>query len=443
MFLKRKSSVLLGSLHHYARSLFQLIILTSFFITSIFLEAKALQVDIKGDAALLINADSGAILLEKNAFTSFYPASATKIATALYVLELKRNELELPITAQSEALASISQEKKRRLGYREGAAYWLEPDASNIGLKLSEVMSLHNLLKGMLIRSGGDAANVLAHEVGGSIPNFMEGLNAYLKEIGCQDTYFSNPHGLHDPKHLSTANDLALITRKALQDPTFCEMVSQKAFNRPKTNKQPAGTFLQTNRLLRPGRFYYSKAIGVKTGYHSKAKNTFIGAARHLDRTLIVVLLGYPDRNTLFQEAIHLFEMAFNEAKIKRIYLKSGPQLFKKNLLKASEPVETYLDKELCFEYYPAEDPLARCFLSWDSIALPILKNQRVGELQLISERGELLDKSPLLASKDIYLKWPHNWIFYFSSNFWKLVLISGFFVLIVMVFVLRRFGKR
>lgn len=422
---------------------FFLNILTLLSISPVFLQGNALEFDIKGEAALLINADTGAILLEKNAFAPFYPASATKIATALYVLKLKRDELGLPVTAHREALSSLTQEQKRRLNYADAAAYRLEPDASNIAIKTSEVMTYHDLLRGLLIRSGGDAANVLAHEVGGSVSDFMVGLNAYLKEIGCNDTYFSNPHGLHDPKHVSTANDLAQLTRKAMEDPIFSEIVGQKIYNRPKTNKQPAGTFLQTNRLLRPGKFYYPKAIGVKTGYHSKAKNTFIGAARHSGRTLIIVLLGYPDRSALFEDAIHLFDAAFNQPKIKRTYLKSGPQKFQMKLSRANQAVETRLDKSLDCEYYPAEDPHAKCFLSWDHPVLPILKNQRVGELRLISAKGELLALSPLLADKDVDYAWPYSWIAYFTFKQWISGLIVSLLSLLLIAFVARRSSGR
>ena len=243
----------------------------------------------------------------------------------------------------------MTQEAKIRCNFTQ-PPYRLEPDGTHIGIKKGEILTLHDLLKGMLIASGNDASNVIAQALGPSIPKFMEGLNSYLEEIGCRHTHFCNPHGLHDPKHMSTAYDLALITRKALKNSVFCEIVSQPRFMRPKTNKQAAATFLQGNRLIRAGKFYYSKAIGVKTGYHAKAKNTFVGAAQADGRTLIVVLLGYHDRSVLFQDAIKLFEAAFKQPKVKRLFLKSGPQSFTQTLPRASRSLQTYLSEPLSLD---------------------------------------------------------------------------------------------
>lgn len=371
--------------------------------------AESLKFDIKGDAAILMNADSGAILFEHQASILYYPASTTKVATALYALKQKGDALDMSITAEQESLVSVDHKAKRQSNYTL-PAYWLEPDGMHIGIKKGEVLTLHDLLKGMLIPSGNDAANVVAHTLGPTIPTFMEGLNAYLKEIGCRQTTFCNPHGLHDPKHQTTAYDLAMIAREALKYPVFCDIVSQTRFIRPKTNKQAATTFLQTNRLIRPGKFYYAKAIGIKTGYHAKAKKTLIGAARVDGRTLIVVLLGYQERNAIFEDAVKLFEAAFNQPKVQRIFLKGGAQNFRLDLPKAKRTLQTYLPDALALEYYPAEDPQAKCLLYWQSLSLPILKDQQVGELQLVAGDGTILKRAPLRALEEVELAWPYNW---------------------------------
>lgn len=393
------------------------------------LMAEPLKFDIKGESAILMNADNGTILFDYQAFTPRYPASTTKVASALYALKLSGTELDKDIVAEQDSLATLSQEAKRKSNYTS-PAYWLEPDGMHIGIKKGEILPLRVLLQGMLIPSGNDAANVIAQALGPTIPTFMEGLNAYLKEIGCKGTHFCNPHGLHDPKHQSTAYDLALITREALKQPIFCEIVAQTRFSRPKTNKQAAATFLQTNRLLRPGKFHYAKAIGVKTGYHAKAKKTFIGAARADGRTLIVVLLGYQDRNAIFEDAIKLFEAAFNQPKVQRMFLKGGPQNFKLEVPKASNPIQTHLEEPLSLEYYPAEDPQAKCLLYWQQLSLPVLKDQQVGHLQLVSAKGDILKQVPLLSIEEVSLAWPHNWLAALSSLNWLFIIASGFITL-------------
>ncbi len=383
--------------------------------------AEPLKVEIKGEAAILMNAQSGVILFEHEAFVSHYPASTTKIATALYALTLKEAELNTLIIAEQDSLAVVTQEVKRQ-SKDMLPAYWLEPDGMHIGIKKGESLTLLDLLKGMLIPSGNDAANVIAQALGPSIPRFMEALNGYLKEIGCQHTHFCNPHGLHNPHHQTTAYDLALITKEALKNSVFCNIVAQTRFIRPKTNKQAATTLLQTNRLIRPGKFYYAKAIGVKTGYHAKAKNTFIGAAKANGRTLIVVLLGYQDRNAIFQDAIKLFEAAFNQPKVQRIFLKSGPQTFTQSYPHANHLLQTYLSEDLILNYYPAEDPQAKCLLYWHPLTLPILKDQKVGELHLVSKEGKILKQITLWASENVHLAWPYRWLARLPSSSWLFV---------------------
>lgn len=387
-----------------------------------FLDAEPIKFNIKGQAAILMNAETGAILFEQDAHTLHYPASTTKVATALYAIKQAGDKLDMPVTAEQDSLASVTQEAKRKSNYTL-PTYWLEPDGMHIGIKKGEVLTLRTLLEGMLIPSGNDAANVIAQAVGPTIPGFMEGLNAYLKELGCEHTHFLSPHGLHDPGHQTTAYDLALIAAEALKQPIFCEIVAKTRFIRPKTNIQAATTLLQSNRLLRPGKYQYAKAIGIKTGYHAKAKSTFISAARSDDRTLIAVLLGYKERGEMFEEAIKLFESAFNQPKVQRRYLKAGPQTFSLMIPHASGEVHTYLGESLTLDFYPAEDPEAKCLLYWDTLTLPVAKDQKVGELQLVSLDGHVLKSAPLLSSEEVSLAWPYNWLAALSSVSWLVIM--------------------
>lgn len=388
------------------------------------LYSQPLNFNLPCDAAILMNAETGVILFEKEPHALLYPASTTKVATALYVLKYKKESLQTTIIAEHDAIATLPQETKRKLNYT-CPAYWLEPDGTHIGLKKDEQMGLQDLLKGMLIASGNDAANVIAHALGPTVPVFMDKVNAYLKEIGCQRTSYYNPHGLHHPQHKTTAYDLALMTKEALKEPLFCHFVAQKNFLRPKTNKQDATTLLQTNRLIRPGSLFYAKAIGVKTGYHSLAKHAFIAAASSEGRTLIAVLLGYKDRKKIFEDAAKMFETAFNQPKVRHAYLKEGKQTFSKEIDRGGVPLQTYLKEALTLDYYPAEDPGAKCLLYWNVPPLPIAENQLVGELQLVSKEGNVLKKAPLLALNEVHLKWPYSW----GPFFWIGCGVIGFAV--------------
>ena len=410
------------------------------FLISFYLSSEPLKFDIQGDAAILMNAQSGIILFEHRATIPLYPASTTKVATALYVLKSHAQALEMSIVAEQESLATVCHKAKSESNYTL-PAYWLESDGMHIGIKKGEIFTLLDLLKGLLIASGNDAANVIAQALGPTIPTFMEGVNSYLKEIGCQQTKFCNPHGLHHPHHQTTAYDLALMTREALKYPIFCDIVSQTRFIRPKTNKQAATTILQTNRLIRPGKLYYPKAIGVKTGYHAKAKKTLIGAARVDGRTLIVVLLGYQDRNALYEDAIKLFETAFNQPKVQRVFLKSGLQNFQLELPRAHRPVQAYLSESLSLDYYPAEDPRVKGFLYWQPLSLPVLKDQHVGEVQLIGEDGFILKQVPLRAAEEVKLVFPYSWLAVLSSLHW--LLIAGGVIMIIVIAIVSILWKR
>jgi len=430
LLLKQALHTMRSYMEYFSRKLmlaFAVVCLLPFFIYS-----EPLHLIIEGEAGILINAETGAVLFEKDVHKSLFPASTTKIATALFALNLLEENLETQVVAEPESLKNLSETSKIKLNYRM-PGYWLEPDGTHIAIKPHEELSFQALLEGMLIASGNDAANVIAQALGPTIPTFINKMNEFLKENGCLETTYYNPHGLHHPKHVTTAYDLARMTALALKNPVFCEIVGKARYQRPKTRSQPSAIFLQTNRLLRSGKYYYPHAIGVKTGYHSKSKKTFVGAARFEGRTLIAVLLGYKNKNAIFDDAIELFDKAFNQPKVEKIFLPSGLQTFTVPIARASNELTTYTDENLSLIYYPAEDPKVKCYLSWEILDLPIRKNQKVGELQLVSFDNRVLSKVDLKALNRIDRVWPYNWIenlknFYrdhsFLSVFYLLCLI-------------------
>jgi serine-type D-Ala-D-Ala carboxypeptidase (penicillin-binding protein 5/6) len=363
--------------------------------------AEQLKVHVAAEAAILMNAETGAILYEKDAHSLYYPASITKIATALYGLKHKGDQLDDIITIEQDDVATISPEALKKANYQL-PPHWLIPGATHMGLKRGEQLTLRDLFYGLMLVSAGDAANVIAHYCSGSIPDFMEGLNQYFKEIHCTKTVFMNTHGLFHPKHQTTAYEMALITREAMKNPIFREIVSTVRYTRPKTNKQESSTLLQGNKLLRKGEFYYPHAIGVKTGYLSQSEHTFVGAARQGDRTLIAVLLKAKERNENFQDAKTLFEEAFKQKKVERVLLKAGLQSYTKEIDGSKTPLQTYIKDDVAITYYPAEDPRCKCYLFWDELTLPIAADHRVGEMRIQNPKGENLFIVPLFAFAEI-----------------------------------------
>lgn len=376
------------------------------------LHGETLSLSVSAESAILMNADTGAILYEKNAHTERFPASITKVATALYALKVQGHAMDVPVAAEHESIATVTEEARRRSNYKL-PPFWLTTDGSHIGIKKGEILSFKDLIYGMMIASGNDAANVIAQHVGGTIPAFVEELNQYLKEIGCTNTTFCNPHGLHHPKHKTTAYEMAIITKEALHYPLFREIVKTARYTRPKTNKQDASTLIQTNKLLRNGKLFYSKAIGVKTGFHSDAGHTFVAAASHDGRTLIAVLMKTKEREDIFKDAKKMFEAAFSQTAVQRILLKKGPQRFALNLDGAAKTIQSYIKNDVCIDYYPAEEPKIKCTLSWDKITPPLFKDQRIGELRLSTEQGKQLQAIPLFAVNDV----KETWGFYLSKK--------------------------
>lgn len=371
------------------------------------LSAAQLAVSVQAQSAILMNASTKAILFEKNGKELHHPASITKIATASYALDIGRDQLSQLIVAPKEALAIISAESKRRSGYKM-PAYWLEQGGTHIGIKNGEELTLKDLLYGMLVSSGNDAANVIAFSLGGTIPQFMENLNQHLQEIGCTQTHFCNPHGLYHPKHLTTAYDMALMTAYVMKNPLFRKIVSTVRCTRPKTNKQEASVLIQTNKLLKSGKFHYPKAIGVKTGYVALAQHTLVAAAIQDDRLLIAVLLKCKERDDLFLDAIKLFEAAYSQPKVERILLKAGETEHLYFPEGAQNPVKTAIAEGVTIRFYPAEEPDLTAALQWKTLLLPIKEGECVGEITIQTASGKTLQKVQLFAAEDVKESWTH-----------------------------------
>lgn len=367
------------------------------------LESQILQISVSAESAILMNADSGALLYEKKSHAKLYPASITKIATVAYVLELKGDsDLAEMIAADQDCIGSVTEEAKIRSNYTL-PSYWLVTDCSHIGIKKGEILSMRDLLFGIMIASADDASNIVAQKMGnGSIPTFMDGLNRYLKRLGCEDTFFNNPHGLHHPKHVTTAYDMAIITKEALKSSKFREMAASTRYTRPKTNKQEPTVLVQTNKLLRTGEFHYPRAFGVKTGRTSKAGNTFVAAAKNGDRTLIAVLMNAKERKDIFKDAIRLFDSAFMQEKIEKNFIQAGPQRHSLEIEGADKLIKSYTLEDALLAYYPAEEPKIKAYLQWDAIELPVIKGQKIGEVQLKTDDQQVIKTVSLYAEENV-----------------------------------------
>lgn len=372
-----------------------------------------LKCEVSAPSAILINADTGAVLFEKNAYKQTYPASTTKIATALYALYSKGSFLDEIVTASHESVAAVSPVQRRSSG--KHPSHRLEFGGSHMNLKVGEALPLKSLLYGLLVCSGNDAANAISMHVSGSVPTFMADLNRYLKSIGCKNTHFTNPHGLPDPFHVTTAYDLALMTSHALRFPIFKQIVKTTRYTRPKSNKQDETSLFQSNALLKPGKFYYPHAIGVKTGYTASAGSNLVAAAENEGRRVIAVALNCEDSGQRYRSCIAMFEAAFNEQKMDRKLFAKETDTFRKQVLGGKVPLQAHLLNDVIIDYYPSEEPSLQAGLIWYDMTLPIRNGDIVGEIKITSLEGKILRVDPIFAKDEVLPTVSHQTRLYLS----------------------------
>jgi D-alanyl-D-alanine carboxypeptidase (penicillin-binding protein 5/6) len=374
-------------------------------ISSVSLYSKPLSVQVSAPIAILMNAETGAVLYAKDVHARCWPASTTKIATALYVLEKKGEYLDEIAHASKDALHSVHSYTRLAEGSKH-PPYRLEHDGTMIWLKPGEKMSLTSLLHGLMLSSGNDAGNVLAEYVSGNIDRFCAELNLYLKQHGIHETQFVNPQGLHHNEHWTTAHDMAQITRLAMRHPFFRELVQTTRYLKPQTNLQPEQYFVQHNRLLKPGAHYYSKAIGVKTGYHARAGFTFVGAATHEGRTLIAAVFKCQESHDRYRDVIKLFDAAFAEKKICRTLYARESDLFTHRIRGTTGDLKAVLKEDAVLEYYPAEEPEFRAEIQWIAKDFPLKVGDHVGNLRCIDAKGNVLLQKPIFSTAAISKTW-------------------------------------
>ena len=247
---------------------------------------------------LLAETNSGRILYERNTNEKIYPASITKLMTAILVVE--NCKLDEIVTVSENAVRSVPS------GY------------VNAKLQVDERLTVENLLNAMLIPSANDAANALAEYVGGSIESFSSMMNTKARELGCTGTNFSNPSGLHEEHHYTTTRDLFFISGEAIKNNTIKTIIGKTTYTLPKSNKysKEDRVLTTTNYMKRKEltKYYYKYCIGAKTGYTEKAKNCVIEFASKDNINLTAIVMGESGKvkGTKFLDAKQMFEYGFS-----------------------------------------------------------------------------------------------------------------------------------
>jgi len=359
--------------------------------------------EITAGAALLMDANYDEVLYEKNAHTKMYPASITKVMTALLVLE-----------AVDSGLLSLEQVVTVSNTFQSGVSY----DAVTQGFSPGEQTTVKDLLYCLLVYSACDAANILAEEVDGTVSIFVDHMNRRARELGCENTQFVNPHGLHDDDHYSTAYDIYLFTKEAMKHEEFRTIVSTKSYTVPPTNMHKERFFYNRNALLvtwyQKESYIYDKCIGIKTGSTDEAGYCLLSAAVSGEDSLICVVLkaqivknedGSTDHRQ-FSESRRLLRWGFSNFKRMEIVDTSTPVSQVEVTLSESEHVLVRPGQQL-ERTLPSDVKLTdietEVHLTTPSVQAPVSAGQVMGYMTL-SYQGKELGQVDLVAVEDVEL---------------------------------------
>lgn len=273
-------------------------------ISPVAMSKTELDFPIYSEGAILMEASTGNVLCGKNEKEKLYPASTTKILTAIIAIE--KCKLTDKITASKEAVMSIPS------GY------------SNAAIQPGETLTMQELLDLFLIHSANEVGYIFAEHISGSVENFAILMNQKAKEIGCENTHFTNPSGIHNEEHYSTPYDMAIITKYCMKNEIFRTSVAKTSCTIEATDKFEKRYYKNTNDLINSkSKYYYENAIGVKTGFTSQAKNCLIAASKKDGMELITVALGAEatedGRSGRYIDSINMFEYGFSNYKVQKI----------------------------------------------------------------------------------------------------------------------------
>jgi D-alanyl-D-alanine carboxypeptidase (penicillin-binding protein 5/6) len=346
-----------------------MILLLIFILINESLTCYAFEPKINGKSGVLIETKSGRLLYSYNAHLKLPMASTTKIMTALVAIE-------------NGNLNDIVKVDRSSVGI-EGSSIYLRP---------GEEITLKDLLYGLMLRSGNDSAIAIAKHVGGTVDNFIKMMNKKAKEIGAYNTNFTNPHGLHNDNHYTTAYDLALITREAMKYDTFKEIVKTKVWV---ANRNVNRYFYNKNKTL----WQYNGGDGVKIGYTKRAGRCLVASATRDNMQLIAVVLN---DSTWFNDCYRLFDYGFKNYRpfvihekgqfVRSVYVPNG----KRDIL----PI--VVKDSLIIPLRDEEKNTIKTVIKLPKrLNAPINEGQLVGAIEIYMQ-GKLIHKGDLIAKESI-----------------------------------------
>ncbi len=356
-----------------------LLIIMSFFVLNLNVLAEE-DFSPNGKSAILVDNLSGKVLYEKNADEKLAPASMTKLASMLMVMEAIDNG-----NLKFEDKVTISEEAANMGG-------------SQVFLQAGEVYTVYDLLKSVAIASGNDAVVALAEKIGGSQSGFIDMLNKRLKEIGATNTNFVNAHGLDAEGHYSTARDMSIIARELLKHPKILEFTSIYEEYLEK-NDGSRIWLVNTNKLVR----FYDGVDGLKTGFTKTAGYCLTATASKNNFRLISVVMGEDTSENRSSDTVKMLNYGFNTFKINIIKTK-GESLGKVRVEKGKQDKANIVLLNDATEILKNTDPVTEYSfnLKVNKIKAPVKVGDIVGTAEIIDSEGNIVDEVDVTVEKDI-----------------------------------------
>lgn len=394
--------------------------------------------DTNSKGIVLVNLDSDTVVYEKNADMKLEPASCTKIMTFIIACEQISDLQGTNITVKPEVLQTLA-----------------GTGSSTAGLKAGDTFTAMQLLYCLMVPSGNDASVVLADYVSAGEPSkFVDLMNQKAAELGCTNTHFRNPHGLHDEDHYTTANDLYRITKYAMTLPYFTEVSSTVSYNLPATSVSPARTLYTTNKMISinaEGGYYYQYAKGIKTGAHDQAGYCLVSTAVRNGYSYLCVALGSPsvDANgraiTQHGEMIDskkLYQWAFSELELKSI-VSSTDTVTDLPLDYAWDQDTLLLTAEKSFStILPADVSVNSILVNFnlpERVEAPVKKGDVIGTATYTYANQELTTVNLVAAESVERSEWLHSLavVKNIVTSVWFLVIASIILVLLILYIIL------
>lgn len=414
------------------KSVISCLILCIMIISSTNVFAKADEPEIESGAAVLMDFKTGRILFEKDSDEKNYPASTTKIMTA--ILAIENLEYTKVLTASETAVD-------------------IDRDGSNMGILSGEQFTVEQLLYGLLVHSANDAANVLAEGVAGNITNFVSLMNQKAKELGMKNTNFINPHGYHHKDHYMSAHDLAILSSYVMKNEKFAQIASTPTYELPPTEKYPHIRYLSSNNMLinpMKGRTYlYEYAKGIKTGHTSDAGYCLASFAQKDGISYVCVTMNAPIEgkdNYSFIDTINLFNYGFKNYKLKTITSNSDEILATAPVKWSNGGENVSLTTNVALEVLlPAdfkEEELVKKIKTAEDIKAPVKKGEVLGTIEYVYDDVSL-GKIDLVAIKDVkrsFFKMIFGSLFDFIFSKWVMI---PFFTIVVILLAIRSYNIR